>query len=72
MVFEGFDDILPWMVLALGAALVVGTVLALVRPLPEPDDEDEERLVRPPLGRSVVMIGIGALAALWGVASLVG
>lgn len=73
MVFDGFDDLLPWFVLALGAALVVGTGLALVRPLPEPDDDepDAPELVRPPLGRSVVMIAIGLLATVWGIASLV-
>lgn len=62
------DDLLPWLVLALGAALAVGTILALVRP---PVEREDGNLERPPAGRSAVMIVLGALAALWGIASLV-
>jgi hypothetical protein len=62
------DNLLAWLVLAFGAALVVGNVLALVRP---PATKEEGELDRAPLGRSLVMIGIGAFAALWGGATLV-
>lgn len=62
------DDLLPWLLLALGAALAVGTGLALVRPRAEPG---EGELARPPLARSLVMIAVGLLAALWGLATLV-
>jgi hypothetical protein len=62
------DDILPWSVLALGAALAVGTGLALLRPR---DDRTEGELERPPVGRSLVMIALGTVAAVWGLASLV-
>lgn len=62
------DDLLPWLTLALGGALAVGTLLAMVRP---PAEREEGTLERPPLGRSLVMIAIGALAAIWGIASLV-
>ena len=62
------DDILPWLVLALGAAMAAGTALALVRPRPEGKDGE---LDRPPLARSMVMIALGALAAAWALASLV-
>jgi hypothetical protein len=61
------DDLLPWLVLALGGALAVGTVVALVRPPKNPRTGD---LRRPPLARSVVMIVVGGLAAIWGLASL--
>ncbi len=61
-------DPLPWLVLAVGAALALGTVFALVRG--EGDPEDGE-LARPPLARSVVMIGIGVVAAVWALASLI-
>jgi hypothetical protein len=61
-------DPLPWLVLAVGAALSLGTVLALVRGDGEPE---EGELARPPLARSVVMIGIGVVAAVWALASLI-
>jgi hypothetical protein len=60
-------DILPWLVLALGAALAVGNGLALVRP---PRQVREGELARAPLGRSMVMLGIGVIAAIWAAASL--
>ena len=62
------DDLLPWLVLAFGGALAVGTGLALVRGRGDPDDGELER---PPTGRSVVMIALGTIAALWRLASLV-
>jgi hypothetical protein len=70
------DDFMPWMVLAFGAALVVGNGLALVRPPksgPTATRSEPGRTrapERPPLARSLVMIGIGLLAAGWGLASL--
>lgn len=63
------DDLLAWLVLAIGGALAFGTLLALVRPRPDPAEGDLER---PPLGRSLLMIAVGALAAIWGLASLLG
>jgi hypothetical protein len=62
------DDLLAWLVLALGGALAVGTALALVRPRPTGAKED---LPRPPLVRSLLMIALGTVAAVWGLASLV-
>jgi hypothetical protein len=65
-VFLG-DDLLAWLVLAIGGALAVGTALALFRP---PDRRDEGDLERPPFARSMVMILIGGIAALWALGSL--
>jgi hypothetical protein len=62
------DDLLPWLVLALGGALAIGTIIALVRPPKNPETGD---LSRPPLARSIVMIALGSVAAIWGLASLV-
>ncbi|MHB8671433.1 MAG: hypothetical protein ACYDAD_12920 [Acidimicrobiales bacterium] len=59
--------LLVWLLLALGAAMVVGNVLALVRPPPRPRQGE---LQRAPVARSVVMIVIGLLAGVWAVASL--
>jgi len=58
------EDLLPLLVLAFGAAMAVGSGLALLRPPPEGAE-------RPPLARSLVMVGVGAVAALWALGSLV-
>jgi hypothetical protein len=65
-VFLG-DKLLPFLVLALGAAMVVGNGLALVRP---PEKPKKGELARAPLGRSLAMMAIGGVAALWALASL--
>lgn len=62
------DDLLPYLVLALGAALVLGNGMALVRP---PKETKDDELARAPVGRSTVMIGIGFVAAIWALASLI-
>ena len=61
-------DLLPWLILAVGAALVFGNVLALFRPPPTPQ---AGRLERAPLVRSVLMIVVGLIGALWALATLV-
>ncbi len=63
------EDLLAWLVLALGGALFVGNVAALVRP-PEVQRE-EGSLSRAPVGRSVVMALVGFVAALWALGSLI-
>jgi hypothetical protein len=62
------NDLLPFLVLALGGALAVGNGLALVRPPMEPKAGE---LTKAPMGRSLVMIAIGLLAAIWALASLI-
>ncbi|HKE77487.1 MAG TPA: hypothetical protein VKB57_27955 [Acidimicrobiales bacterium] len=62
------EDLLAWLVLALGAAMAVGSTMALVRPPATPKDGE---LARAPIGRSLVMIAIGTVAALWALASLI-
>ena len=61
------NDLLPYLVLALGAALVFGNGMALVRP---PRQAREGELARAPVGRSAAMIGVGLVAAIWALASL--
>jgi hypothetical protein len=65
-VFLG-EDLLALLVLALGGALAAGSALALVRPPPQARQGD---LARAPVARSLVMIAVGLLAALWALASL--
>ena len=62
------DNTLVYLVLALGAALVVGNVLALVRP---PATPNEGELEKAPKARSVVMALVGLIASIWAIASLV-
>jgi hypothetical protein len=61
------EDLLAWLVLALGAALAVGNGLALVRP---PRQAKPGELTRAPVGRSLTMMVIGLVAAIWALASL--
>ena len=61
------DQLLAYLVLAMGGALLVGNVLALVKPPPATKDGELERA---PVARSLVMAGIGLVAAVWAIASL--
>jgi hypothetical protein len=61
------DNLLPLLLLALGGALAVGTLMALVKPPSNPKDGN---LARPPLGRSVIQIAIGTVAAVWALVSM--
>jgi len=63
------DNLLGWLILALGGALALGNGLALVRP-PPPDKGKDGDLERAPVGRSLLMGGIGLVAAIWALASL--
>lgn len=73
------DNILVYTVLALGGALAVGNIAALVRPpkkdekpTAKDDEADSKDLAKAPVARSLVMAIIGATAAVWAIASLVG
>ncbi len=61
------ENLVVLMMLALGAALALGNIVALVNP--RQDLEDGE-LARPPLGRSLIQIAIGLVAAIWALVSL--
>jgi hypothetical protein len=61
------DDLLAYLILALGAALFAGNVMALVKP-PPPKEGD---LAKAPIGRSLLMGLVGLVAAIWALASLV-
>jgi hypothetical protein len=65
------DDLLPWLLLAFGAALVAGNALALIRPPRPRAGELDDTPERPPLSRSLTMIVLGAVASVWAIASLV-
>ncbi|MGQ0831036.1 MAG: hypothetical protein ACT4OV_05100 [Microthrixaceae bacterium] len=62
------EDLLAYLVLAIGGAMAVGSIAALVRP---PEVRGEGDLERAPLGRSLVFAAVGLVGALWALASLV-
>lgn len=62
------ENLIVWMLLALGGALFVGNVLALVRPPAAPRAEGD--LQQAPRGRSLFMALIGLVVAVAALASL--
>ena len=60
------EDLLAYLVLAMGAALFVGNMLAVVKPRAE---TKEGELEQAPVARSVVMGLVGLVAAVWAAAS---
>ena len=62
------DDLLPYLVLAMGGALLAGNVAAIVKPPAERRGDDD--LQQAPIGRSIAMAALGGIAALWALASL--
>jgi len=63
------EDLLAWLTLAFGGALFVGNLLAIVKPPAR--QLDESNLERAPVLRSAIFSGIGLVAAIWALASLV-
>jgi hypothetical protein len=63
------DDLIVWLMLALGGALFVGNVLALVRP--PPVRRDDADLDRAPRSRSVLMAAVGFVVAVAALGALV-
>jgi hypothetical protein len=66
-VFLG-PNLIPFLMLALGAALFVGNGLAMLRPRSAPREENE--LERAPIGRSILMLIVGLVAAIWALGTL--
>ena len=62
------EDLLAYLVLAIGGAMAVGSIMAIVRP---PEEMREGDLEAAPVGRSIAFAVVGAIGALWALASLV-
>lgn len=62
------QDLLAYLVLAIGGAMAVGSLAALVRP---PVERGESDLEQAPVARSLVFAAIGLVGAVWALASLV-
>ena len=66
------EDLLAYLVLALGGAMCVGNVLAIVRPpsaTKKPKHASDD-LDRAPIARSITMALVGGIAAAWALVSL--
>lgn len=62
------EDLLAWLVIALGGAMCAGNIAALVRPPKKRRDAND--LVKAPILRSLIMATIGGIATLWALVSL--
>ncbi len=63
------ENLLAYLVMALGFALSAGNIMALIKPPPRVRAEGD--LAEAPKARSYLMIAIGAIAGLWALASLI-
>ena len=62
------EDLLGWLLLALGAAMVVGNGLAIIRPPAVKNDTD---LKRAPILRSLIYMFLGLVAAIAALGTLI-
>ena len=62
------QDLLAYLVLAIGGAMAAGSIAALVKP---PAQRAEGDLERAPVGRSVAFAVVGLIGAVWALASLI-
>ena len=58
-------DFFPWMMIAIGGALVVGNLLAWFRPPAAAQGK------KPPLSRAITMSVLGVVALAWGLVTIV-
>ena len=66
-------DLLAWLMLAIGGALVVANVAALVRPpRVDPRDPSSPRREAAPLSRVAPLVVLGLVVGGWALASLIG
>ncbi len=62
------DDLIVWLLLALGGAMFFGNLAAILRP---PARGRDGALPEAPRGRSIAFVVLGAVVALWALVSLV-
>lgn len=65
----GGNELMQLLLLAFGGAMLVGNVLALVRPPVKPKGKGD--LTQAPRGRTIAMAVVGGIATLWALASLI-
>jgi hypothetical protein len=70
-----YDEVLRELLVAVGAALFVGNLMALIRRRQAPaavarDSDDGQALPQAPVARTVAYMAMGFIVAFWGLASL--
>jgi len=70
-----YDEVLRELLVAVGAALFVGNLMALLRRRQAPaavtkDTDDGQALPQAPVARTVAYMAMGFVVAFWGLASL--
>ena len=68
-----YDEVLRELFVAVGAALFVGNLFALLRrraPASAAPSEDAHALPKAPVGRTLTFMALGFVMAFWGLASL--
>ena len=68
-----YDEVLRELMVAVGAALFVGNLFALMRrraPASATDSEDGQARPQAPRGRAITYMVLGFVVAFWGLASL--
>jgi hypothetical protein len=63
------EDLIQWLLLAMGGALFAGNLMAVVRPPSGPPEEGH--LERAPVARSLAFAALGLVAAIWALATLI-
>jgi hypothetical protein len=63
------EDLIQWLLLALGGALFAGNLMAVIRPPVE--QREAGNLERAPLARSLSFALLGLVAAVWALATLI-
>ena len=63
------EYLIEWLLLALGGAMALGNLVALVRPPRQPRGT---ALARPPLWRGLSYLAIGVVVVVWALAGLIG
>jgi len=68
-----YDEVLRELLVAMGAALFLGNLMALIRRRAPAsvNSEDGHALPQAPIARTVTYLLIGLVVAVWGIASLV-
>lgn len=65
------DNLIPWLMLAVGAALAVANIAAYIKPpLVDPKNPNSERRPPAPLQRVVPFVVVGVVLSIWAAATL--